>query len=146
VVVSTRSLKVISALVWYIGGVVLLLKGGSLLAEAESLRPGEAWPWLAAAVGIVIGVLKAKLFFTRSCQRNLERIDALERPRIWQFFRPGFFLFLGLMILLGASLSGMAHDNHAFLIAVAIVDVGIASALLASSHVFWRQKPLTSTG
>jgi len=138
-VVSTRSLKILAALVWYVGGVVLLLKGGSLLVEADALKPGQGWPWLAAVAGLFLGSLKARLLFSKSCQKNLERIAALDRPRIWQFFRPGFFVVLTIMILAGSTLSRLAHYNYYFLISVAILDLGIGIALLGSSYVFWKR-------
>ena len=139
-VVSTRSLKILAALVWYVGGTILLLKGRSLLIEADALKPEEGWPWLAAVVGIFLGGLKAKFLFNKSCQRNLDRIAALNRPRVWQFFRPGFFVILTVMILIGVSLSRLAHNNYPFLIGVAILDLGIGIALLGSSYVFWKQE------
>jgi len=139
-VVSTRSLKILAALVWYVGGTILLLKGRSLLAEADALKPEESWPWLAAVAGLILGGLKAKYLFNRSCQKNLDRIAALERPRVWQFFRPGFFAVLTVMILVGVTLSRLAHNNYPFLIGVAILDLGIGIALLGSSYVFWKQK------
>jgi len=139
-VVSTRSLKILAALVWYIGGTLLLLKGSSLLIEADALKPEEGWPWLAAVAGLFLGGLKAKFLFNRSCQRNLDRIAALDPPRVWQFFRPGFFATLTVMVLVGVTLSRLAHNNYPFLIGVAILDIGIAIALLGSSYVFWKQK------
>ena len=139
-VVSTRSLKILAALVWYVGGTILLLKGRSLLVEADALKPEESWPWLAAVAGLNLGGLKAKFLFNRSCQKNLDRIAALNRPRVWQFFRPGFFVILTVMILIGVTLSRLAHNNYPFLIGVAILDLGIGIALLGSSYVFWKQK------
>ena len=139
-VVSGRSLRVLAAVVWYVGGMVLLLKGGSLLVEANALKPEEGWPWLAAVGGLVLGGLKAKYLFNKSCQENLDRIAALDRPRIWQFFRPGFFVALAVMILVGATLSRLAHNHYPLLIGVATLDLGLAIALLGSSHVFWKQK------
>ncbi len=59
-VVSTRSLNILAALVWYVGGIVLLLKGGSLLVEADALKPEQDWLWLAAVAGLFLGGLKAK--------------------------------------------------------------------------------------
>ncbi|MEA2040852.1 MAG: hypothetical protein U9N82_13670 [Thermodesulfobacteriota bacterium] len=143
--VSTRSLKIIAALVWHVGGMVLLLKGGSLLVEAEALRPGEGWPWLAAVAGLFLGGLKAKFLFSKSCQRNLYRITALGRPKVWQFFRPGFLALLGVMILVGTISSSLAYNNYPFLVGVGIVDVGIAIALLGSGYVFWKEKAFCST-
>jgi hypothetical protein len=140
---STRSLKILAALVWDIGSIVLLLKGVSLLLEAEALRPGQIWSWLAVVAGLFFGSVKARFLFSKSCKNNLARIDGLQRPRIWQFFRPQFFVFLVLMILAGITLSRMAHGNYPALIGVAIVDLSIGIALLGSSHIFWTNRAFT---
>ena len=139
-VVSKRTLNILAALTWYIGGVVLMLKGGSLLAEAEALEPQQVWPWLAIVAGLFLGALQAKLLFSRNCQKNLDRIAALGQPRIWQFFRTGFFVALVVMILTGAALSRLAHGHYPFLIGVAILDLSLATGLLGSSYVFGKQK------
>jgi len=138
--VSTRTLNILAALVWYVGGIRLLQKGIELLIEAESMNPGLAWPWIAGFVGVALGGLKAKYLFTNSIKKNLIRIDGLSKPKIWQFFSPKFFTALTLMILAGVTLSRMSHDNYPFLIVVAILDLGIAIALLGSSYVYWTQK------
>jgi hypothetical protein len=139
-IVSARTLNILAAFVWYVGGTVLLLKGGSLLAEAIALRPGHPWPWLAVGSALLLGGLKAKYLFSRSCDRNLARIAALEQPRVWQFFKPGFFAALALMIFAGATLSRLAHNHYALLLAVGTLDLALATALLGSSYVFWRRK------
>jgi hypothetical protein len=138
--VSHRTLRVLCAITWYAGGLVLLVKGGDLLREAHGLQPGRILPWIAAAAGLMAGGLNAKYRFSNNCRSNLVRIDSLEKPRIWQFFRPVFFILLLLMVIAGASLSRMAHDNYPFLIGVAILDLSIAAALLGSGLVFWRYK------
>lgn len=127
---------------WCIGGTILLLKGGSLLVEANALKPEGLGPWLAAGGGLLLGALKARYLFTRSCRKNLERISALEQPRVWQFFRPWFFFALAIMILAGVTLSRLAHGNYPFLIGVATLDLGIAFALLGSIPVFWKGGPI----
>ena len=139
-VVSTHTLRILAALIWYVGSIILLIKGRSLLLEADALKPEEIWPRLAAVAGILFGSLKAKFLFNRSCQRNLDRIDALERPKVWQFFSPRFFVTLTVMISVGVTLSRLAHDNYLFLIGVGILDLSIGIALLGSSYVFWKQK------
>lgn len=142
--VSIRTLNLLATAVWIVGGLVLLWKGGSLLVEAEALLPDQVWPWLAAVVALLVGGLKGRSLFRKSCQRNLARIAALEQPKIWQFFRPGFFLALAVMIATGATLSRLAHGHYAFLIAVATLDLSLAVALLGSSTVFWKQKAFSS--
>ncbi|MGD9900408.1 MAG: hypothetical protein AB7T22_14885 [Calditrichaceae bacterium] len=138
--VSKQTLKILAGLIWYIGGMMMLLKGGRLLAEANSIHPGTWWIWIIVSAGVLIGIIKAKFLFNKSCHKNLNRIESLERPRIWQFFRAGFFAALFLMILTGALLSKAAHGNFTFLLAVAVIDFAIATALLLSSHVFWRHR------
>lgn len=137
---STRTLNILAAFIWYVGGIVLLLKGSSLLVEAHSLKPEQDWLWLAAVAGPFIGGIEARFLFSKSCQRNLARIGVLDQPRIWQFFRPWFFAILTVMILAGATLSRLAHNNYVFLIGVGILDLNISVALLGSSYVFWKQK------
>ncbi len=142
--VSARTLNILAALVWAIGAIVLLLKGTSLLVEAEALRPGQAWPWLAAVAGLLLGGVEGRVRFSKSCARNLDRIAGLDRPKPWQFFRPLFFLLLALMIATGATLSRLAQGSYPFLIAVAILDLTIAVALLGSSTVFWKRRAFSS--
>ena len=136
---SKRTLNILAALVWYIGAFVLLVKGTRLLAAAHSLNPVLIWTFSAAIAGMTIGSLKARFIFTNSCRKNLNRIAAIAEPKIWQFYRPQFFLFLGLMIAAGATLSRMAVDNYGMLIGVTILDYSIGVALLASSYVYWQE-------
>jgi len=137
---SARCLNLLAAAVWYVGGSVLLWKGGSLLVEAEFLDPGQAWPWLGLGAALLLGGLEAGTLFARSCRKNLDRIAALEQPKIWQFFRPGFFVALAIMIATGAALSRLAHGTYPFLIAVGTLDISLATGLLASSYVFWKRR------
>lgn len=136
---SRHSVRIAAAAIWFSGGIVLLLKGGSLLLQALALRPDEIWTWLAIPAGLLIGGIKTELIFEKACLKNLERIDALEQPRIWQAYRPGFYLFLTAMIVLGGSLSGLAQGNYGGLFAVAVLDFSLATALLGSGRRFWKR-------
>jgi len=137
---STRTLNVLAAVLWYSGAIILFAKGTTLLLEADSLQPGRNWTWLSAVLGLSIGLLKVKFIFRRVCKKNLARISLLSAPKIWQFYRPGFLLFLAAMIIIGSTLSRMAHGNYPFLIAMAALDFSLATALLGSSYVFWTQQ------
>ncbi len=118
---------------------MLLIKGSSLMLEAHSLRPEQYWVWLTIAAGLLIGGLKGRYIFSKSCRNNVARIYTLDQPSIWLIFRPWFYAFLAAMIITGATLSRLAHNNYFFLIGVAVLDLSIAVALLWSSHVFWKQ-------
>ena len=137
---SPRTLKILAAVLWYSGAIVLLTKGTSLLLEAEALQPGRHWTWLTVILGLSIGWLKVKFIFRRACQKNLARISLLSEPKIWQFYRSGFLLFLAAMIIIGSTLSRMAHGNYPFLIAMVILDFSLATALFGSSLLFWKQQ------
>ena len=137
---SARTLKAMSAAVWFSGGVALLMKSWILLAEAFTLRPDYAWPCWVVAVGVVFGGLKARYFFSRVCEKNLLRIESLEQAKIWQFFRGRFFFFLLIMIVLGIGLSRWADHRYAFSLYVAALDLSIGVALMGSSYMFWKKR------
>ena len=139
ITVSKRTLRFLAALVWHIGGIVLLLKGRSLLIEADALQPGSLTLKLVVAAGLVLGGLKARFLFSRNCRKNLARIAALRDPKAWQFYRPGFFIALAVMIAAGATLSRLAHDHYALLLGVGLLDLSLAVALLGSTYVYWQQ-------
>jgi hypothetical protein len=134
---SARRLVILSALFWYGGGVVLLIKGAGLTITALQMDSGTFWPGVVLVSGVVIGLVKARYLFARSCRNNVSRINALAQPRWWQFFRPGFFIFLVLMMTAGTTLSRLSQGNYAFLLAVAVLDFSLAVGLLVSSYVYW---------
>ncbi len=125
-------------MMWMSGGLVLLLKGASLLTKANAFENAIAWPLFSLVLGCIIGGIKAKFIFIEYCQKNLRRIEKLDNPKFWQFFKPRFFAFLAAMILTGIMLSRLALNHYPLLIAIATLDLSIATALLASSRVFWE--------
>lgn len=135
--VSHSTLKALAAAVWLIGAGVLLYKGSAYLVAAG--RSGLVAGAIAgAAVGVGIGLLRGRAMFLPACRRNLRRIDRLDRPRLWQFFRPGFFAALTLMLAAGAGLSWLAGLDPWAGLVVGTLELVIALALLTSSVAFWR--------
>lgn len=134
-----RSLKITAALIWYIGGAILLRKGLSLVSEAKELEPILNWHWLGYGFGITWGLIKAIFIFKKSVNKNMDRIEAMEKPRFWQFFSGKFFFFLTLMITTGVLLSRASHGNYPMLIAVGGLDLSISIALLGSSLIYWKR-------
>ncbi len=137
---SRKTLKLIAGAIWFSGGIVLLLKGTSLLMQAAALRPGVLWIWLAIPAGLLIGGIKTELIFERACRRNLDRIAMLGKPKIWLAYRPGFYLFLVAMIILGGTLSRLAQGHYGGLMAMAVLDFSLATALLGSGRLFWTHR------
>ena len=143
---SQRILIITAAIIWYGGGISLLLKGAALIINAYALNPQSIWTFLVPILGIIIGLLKAKFLFNHSCEKNIRRIKALTDPRIWQCFRPGMLIFLAIIIPTGAWMSRAAAGNFTFLCLVAALDLSIACALLTSSIVFWKHKSFSPSG
>ncbi len=136
---TPNTLIKLAALVWYTGVVVLIIKSTALFLEA--LRGGADARLILMAVlcGIVIGKMKAKYLFYDTGKKNIDRINLLTNPKLWQFYRKRFFLFLCLMVTLGKYLAGIAHGENMALIALAVLELSIAFALGLSSHCFWKK-------
>jgi hypothetical protein len=144
--VSQRTLMITAAIIWYGGGISLLFKGGALLKNVYAIDAQSIWTYLAPILGIMIGLLKGRFLFSKSCEKNINRIKALSNPRIWQCFRPGMLIFLAIIIPTGAWMSRAATGNLPFLCLVGALDLTIACALLSSSIVFWKRKAFSSSG
>lgn len=135
--VSHPVLRALAALTWYAGGGILLYKGAGYLVAAAGV--GAEFPaLLAGGAGMTAGLFRGRTLFLQACRRNLRRIDALQDPRVWQFFRPGFFAALALMMLGGAGLSWVAATGYWGRVVVGGLELVIATALLTSSVAFWR--------
>ena len=137
--VSQRSLIIIAAIVWYAGGIALLLKGGALIKQAYSMDAESIWTVIAALVGIGVGLIKGRFLFSRSCKKNIERIKTIAYPSVWQCFRPGMLIFLSVVIPAGAWMSRAATGNYLLLCLVGALDLSISFALFTSSSVFWKK-------
>jgi hypothetical protein len=143
--VSQQTLMITAAIIWYGGGISLLVKGGALIKNVHAMDPQSIWLYLVPILGIIIGLLKGRFLFSKSCEKSIKRIKALGDPRIWQCFRPGMLIFLAIIIPTGAWMSRAAAGNLAFLCLVGALDISIACALLSSSIVFWRRKAFSSS-
>ena len=135
---SARTLRFLALLLWYIGVIVLSFKGTILLLEAQTINPDKTHVLLIIAGGLLLGAIKAKYLFTRLCINNLNRIKALKKPKLWEFYRFRFFLFLFSMIMLSNFISQQAQGNYSILITMSFIEISLATALLVSSYSFWK--------
>ena len=139
VYVDKKILKILAGFVWYTGFLALMIKSLTLFREAY-LLDSNLWKFgLIFLFTSILIIVKTKYIFIKTCQKNLNRIDALENPKIWEFYRVRFFIFLGTMISLGAYLSGISHGNYWFLVGIGILDMSVGFSLLFSSFVFWTR-------
>lgn len=142
--VSPLTLTILAAFVWYAGGIALLLKGSALIKSAYAIDAQSFWSFAAPLLGIIAGLLKGKLLFSKSCRKNIQRIRSLVNPRAWHCFRPGMLLFLAIIIPTGAWMSRAAAGNFTYLCLVGALDLSISFALLTSSTVFVQLKAFHS--
>ena len=138
--VTKLTLIVLAALVWYSVGIALLFKGSALIKNAYVIDAQSLWIMTAPLLGIIAGLLKGKFLFSKSCRKNIQRIQSLTSPRLWQCFRPGMVLFLAIIIPTGAWMSRAAAGNFTYLCLVGALDLSISFALLTSGMVFLQLK------
>jgi len=136
---TANTLIKLAALVWYTGVVILIAKSSALFFQSFKGGADQLFILMAILCGIVIGKIKAKYLFTSINKKNIDRINSLATPKLWQFYRKRFFVFLFLMIALGHYLAGAAHGQNLALIALAVLELSIAFALFFSSHCFWEK-------
>ncbi|MFH2058936.1 MAG: hypothetical protein ABIJ59_08545 [Pseudomonadota bacterium] len=136
---TSSTLIKLAALVWYTGIVVLIAKSVSLLLEAMKGGADQLFIMMAVLCGMAIGKIKAKYLFYNIGKKNIDRINSLTNPRLWQFYRKRFFVFLFFMIALGKYFAGVAYGENMALIALAVLELSIAFALALSSHCFWEK-------
>ena len=137
--VSKLTLIVLAALVWYSGAIALLLKGSALIKSAYVIDSQSFWTFAAPLLGVIAGLIKGQLLFSKSCKKNIQRIRSLATPRLWQCFRPGMLIFLALIMPTGAWMSRVASGHFPLLCLVGGLDLSISVALLVSSRVFWMR-------
>jgi hypothetical protein len=138
--VSTFTVMLLAAFVWYSGGIALVLKGRSLARSAYAIDPDSFWSFGAPLLGIAIGLVKARFIFNHACKKNIIRIRKLAAPKLWQCFRPGMLIFLAIIIPTGAWMSRAAAGKFLYLCLVCGLDLSIATGLLVSSILFWTMK------
>lgn len=134
---TKKTLVFLAAAVWYIGGIMLFRSGLELMVQIREMKEGILWTSIFIAFGIALGIFQALVIFRRSCRKNMQRINQLEDPRLWQFYRSGFFLALAIMITSGILLDHFSQGHYFFMLGVAALDFALTISLLGSSYVFW---------
>ena len=130
--VSRSALTVTAGVIWYAGAISVSMRGAFLLAEASTLHASSfPWHWAMFGLGVLVGILKAWLIFSKSALRNLRRIRTLKKPAWWDLYPLWFYPLLALMIATGISMSRFATGDYERLCAVipAYLFVGVGLAL-----------------
>ena len=134
-------LKTLALALSFMGFIALFVKSFKLLNEAYSLDNTLSYLILTILLGLFFGSIKAKYIFIKSCHKNFRRIDGLIKPRLWDFYSLGFFIFLATVIILGASLSSWAEGSYMALSSIAVVDISVGFALFISGIHCIKNRP-----
>jgi len=135
---SRKTLINISAVVWVVSAIILLIKGMLLLKAAHIISESITIISVVVISALLIGLLKSKLVMIKFCRKNISRINNIAKPKMYQFFEIKFLIFLALMILTGITLSRFAAGDYSFLLAIGGLDFALSTALFSSSMVFFN--------
>lgn len=139
---------VLSGMIWMGVGVMLLVKGFSLLLHPVAGASSVLLPYFDAfsvsreqaslvlvSIGLVLGFLKGKLILAKSARRVITRIVSMSNPfPFTKIYGKSYLILLGSMILLGVSLRfiPVPYDLKG------VIDVAIGSALTNGSAFYFR--------
>ena len=84
----------LAALVWFAGAWATADTSTTLLALSLSQGTRVRDAAIAYGLGGAAGIAAGCSLFSRLARANVERIARLEKPRLWQCFRPQFVLWL----------------------------------------------------
>ena len=126
---SIRTHLLLAALMWSVVGTLLLAFGMDWTLVSLGARA-----WLAAALGLLVGQLKAHFVLRHAAARMIARIEARGDGRcIGGFLSPRTWGFVGLMMVGGYELR---HGPAPHMV-VGFLYVAVGAALLSASRCFW---------
>lgn len=129
--VSHAFLLWLAAAIWLLGAIACGQLSSQLLSAA-AVAVNKTSLYIALSVSVIVGLLLGATIFRRLAMSNIDRIDALNAPRIWEAYRLRFYvllvLFDGGSVLLTEYLAKSATSR----LAVGSVDLAICVALSVS--------------
>ena len=120
--VSRSTLILLAACVWYSGVIILVLKSYQLFNAAHLIQSGKPFVWVSIIAAVLIGLIKARYMFVPVCKKNIIRIRHLVNPKLWDFYRFRFYVFLATMVSLGMYFSVRVQGDYLGLILLGIID------------------------
>lgn len=143
-----------SGITWMGIGVLLLIKGFSLVLTPISLGTGavllpgmismagslQQASLILICLGIFVGFLKGRLILSRSANRIIKRILSLPNPcSVRTIYPRSYLILLGSMMTLGMAIKWIPipYDLKG------VIDVAVGSALINGSAFYFRQFAMT---
>lgn len=123
----------ISALLWAVVGLLLLVKGGQLFAQEIDVTNSNRAFWV-IWVGFFLGFLKARFILRKTVQRISLRLLSLPSPvSISDAYPKSYWILLASMMSLGFLLRLVPFEVRGF------IDIVVGSALLNGATLYVRE-------
>ena len=128
---STRTQLFGAATMWAIGAAILITRGLSYVHD----RHWHAW---ALALGLALGMAKARLLLTNVARKAVARIQARGTAPFWGFFSLQSWGLVALMMGGGITLRHLiVHPGVVGAGIMGAVYIGVGFALALADRVFW---------
>ena len=122
----------LAGIIWLCGAVATGELGIRLLGGVAS-RP-DALTALGCALGV--GVVLGATLFKRLANKNIDRIDTLHNPRLWEAYRLQFYVILVVFDGGSVALSDYFAKDDSSRLAIGSVDLTVCVALSLSLFVY----------
>lgn len=120
-----------AAVAWLIASTALIVRGASSVVRSS-------WHAWALALGVALGVLKARLLLDRVAARAVMRIRARGRAPFLGFFSARSWLLIAIMMGAGMALRAVVGNDRFLAGVLGAVYIGVGTALLLADRAFWH--------
>jgi len=128
---SVRTQLIGAAVLWLIGASILLVRGVSYVQ-------GRSWHVWVLAIGLVLGVLKARVLLDGVATRAVARIRHRGRASFFGFFSARSWALVALMMGGGILLRSLVvHPGAVGAGILGALYIGVGTALLLADRIFW---------
>ncbi|GAB4281398.1 MAG: hypothetical protein Kow0067_00770 [Coriobacteriia bacterium] len=131
-IVSERTQLLAAASMWLVGAGILLIRGAGYLQ-------GRSWHAWALAVGLSLGVLKARMILDRAARSAVDRIRARGSAHFFGFFSARSWTLVAVMMGGGMVLRRIVvHPDAIGAGIMGALYIGVGTALLLADRAFWH--------
>ncbi len=137
---KVRIQLVAAASMWLVGASILLIRGVGYIQ-------GRYWHAWILALGLALGVVKARLLLDRVATKAVLRIQGRADKSVFGFFSAKSWVLIAFMMGGGITLRHLVvNPNQIGAGIMGAIYVGVGAALLLADRVFWRAifKPLAA--
>lgn len=130
--IKVRIQLIMAASMWLVGASILLFRGIGYMQ-------GRYWHAWVLAIGLALGVTKARLLLDGVAGKAVARIRLRENASVFGFFSAKSWVLIGFMMGGGIALRHIVvHPGQIGAGIMGALYVGVGTALLVADRVFWR--------